>query len=250
MTTIAEAVTADVATAIKGTATPKPSPARRPSKPVEQLVAERTAALEADWKATIKAIKAGMGTDARKVKTLEDAKRALLVCRVNIVRDTAHAMDFPESHAKAGKTAGQPSQSVVAEAVGINRLTFAPYWKAALAHKAQFGTVAGEPTEPELELVASFWAAEALRAVAKREAIKAAAAATEDAEESDGATDVRPSVAPAPESATQADVIAAVSALEVAMNLFTREQGFDKTVSEAIAEKLANIAATLESHTI
>lgn len=250
MTTIAEAVTVDIAALIKGTATPVPSaPAKSVAKRTAKLVAAATAAVSADWTATIKAIKAGMGTDARKVKTLEDAKRALLVCRVNIVRDTAHAMEFPESHAKAGKTAGQPSQSVVAEAVGINRLTFAPYWKAALAHREQFGTVAGEPTEPELELVASFWQAEALRAVAKREAAKTAksAPATEDAEES---TDGRPSVPPAPESATQADVIAAVSALEVAMNLFTREQGFDKSVSEAIADKLASIAATLESHTI
>lgn len=122
----------------------------------------------------IKALKAAMAADTRKLTALDKARAVLLDTRCEVVRATAYAMTFPESHAKAGKTANQPSQSVIAEALGINRLTFAPYFKAAGELYAKFPALETEPataiSEDEREHVASFWKAEALRAKARRDA--------------------------------------------------------------------------------
>lgn len=268
MATIAETVVPAVAEALTSTVTaPKPTPkpkAGKPKasapKPVDATLtaADAQAMTDAEqakaWAGCIKAIKAGMAMDTRKVKTLEDAKLALLKVRVNIVRDTANAMQYPQSHAKAGKTAGKPSQSVVAEAVGINRLTFAPYWKAANAHVEAFGSVAGEPTEAELELVASFWKAEALRKQAERadapKAPKSGPVETiADGDTEDGGTDGRPSVT-VPEIPTQADVIAAVEALQSVVARFTRDGGFADVVADNLQEVLAEIGTAIDSHRV
>lgn len=137
------------------------------------------AAKRGTWDQAIAALKAGMASDARKLKTLDNAREALLVVRCDVVRATAHAMTFPESHAKAGATAGQPSQSVIAAELGINRLSFAPYFKAATDLYAKFPELETEAgtavTEDEKEHVASFWKSEALRAKARRDAAKAKA---------------------------------------------------------------------------
>lgn len=158
------------------------------------------AAKRGTWQDAIKAAKVAYAADTRKLTALDKARAALLDTRCEVVRATAHLMTFPESHAKAGKTAGQPSQSVVAEALGINRLTFAPYFKAATELFAKFPELATEAiaiTEDEREHVASFWKAEALRAKQNRErAAKKAEAASgpvtvipgEGAEDSEGAT--------------------------------------------------------------
>ena len=126
------------------------------------------------WTEAIKALKAAMATDTRKLTALDKARAVMLDARCETVRATAYAMTFEESHAKAGKTAGQPSQSVIAEALGINRLTFAPYFKAAGELYAKFPGLETEPgtaiSEDEREHVASFWKAEALRAKARRDA--------------------------------------------------------------------------------
>jgi hypothetical protein len=138
-----------------------------------------TEAKRGTWADAIKAVKAAMATDTRKLNALDKARAVMLDSRCEVVRATAHAMTFPESHAKAGKTAGQPSQSVIAEALGINRLTFAPFFKAAGELHAKFPELLTEPgraiSELEREHVASFWKAEALRAKANRD--KAAAKA-------------------------------------------------------------------------
>lgn len=254
MATIAETIAPVVAEALTVTDA-KPAP-RKPRKPapaptVEAAKQETDAAIARDWKATIKAIKSGLAMDTRKVKTLEDAKLALLKVRVNIVRDTSHAMTFTESHAKAGKTAGKPSQSVVAEAAGINRLTFAPYWKAAADYASKFSG-AGEPTAEELDYVASFWKSEALRKQEERKADKAApkSGPVEVVAEGDteaAPTDGRPSV---PAMPTQADVIAAVEALQAIVNGFTRDGGFADIVADNLQEVLAEIGTTIDTHRV
>ena len=122
----------------------------------------------------VKAAKAAITADTRKLNALDKARAAMLDTRVQVVRATAFLMTFPESHAKAGKTAGKPSQSVIAEALGINRLTFAPFFKAASELYGKFPELETEPgraiTEDERIHVASFWKAEALRAKAVRDA--------------------------------------------------------------------------------
>ena len=122
----------------------------------------------------VKAAKAAITADTRKLNALDKARAAMLDTRVQVVRATAFLMTFEESHAKAGKTAGKPSQSVIAEALGINRLTFAPFFKAASELYAKFPELETEPgraiTEDERIHVASFWKAEALRAKAVRDA--------------------------------------------------------------------------------
>lgn len=149
-----------------------------------------TTAAEAHRKGTyadaLKAIKAAMSADTRKLTALDKARAALLDTRCEVVRATAWAMTFPESHAKAGKTAGKPSQSVVATDLGYNRLTFAPYWKAAEDLFTLFPGLEKEAglaiTEDEREHVSSFWKAEALRAKARRDAAKAKAEAPKSGE--------------------------------------------------------------------
>ena len=269
MATIAETVVPAVAEALTSTVTaPKPTPkpkAGKPkasaSKPVDATLtaADAMALTDAEqakaWAGIVKAIKSGLAMDTRKVKTLEDAKLALLKVRVNIVRDTANAMQFPQSHAKAGKTAGKPSQSVVAEAVGINRLTFTNYWKAANAHVEAFGAVAGEPTEAELDLVASFWKSEALRKQEARKTepkpksgpVTTIPGDTDGDTDGDGGTGGRPSV---PAEATQADVIAAVEALQSVVARFTRDGGFADVVADNLAEVLAEIGTAIDSHRV
>jgi len=229
--------------------------------PMDAPTDGRTSDQPADlsWTDVVKVLRKGFATDARKLKALDAMRDAMLDFRVDIVRATVVAMAFPESHAKAGKTAGQPSQSVVAEAIGINRLTFTPFWKAAMAHAEKYqGSVAGEPTDAERELVASFWKGEALRARARREATARKAEKTDapkakgetaggSSGTTEGETDGRTSV---PEDVKVADVLAAVSQLELVMTAYTRELGFDRATADAIAEKLATIGATLESHTV
>lgn len=141
------------------------------AKAVTDVLAEAKRGTFAD---AVKAAKAAITADTRKLNALDKARAAMLDTRVQVVRATAHLMTFPESHAKAGKTAGKPSQSVIAEALGINRLTFAPFFKAASELYAKFPELETEQgraiTEPEREHVASFWKAEALRAKQVREA--------------------------------------------------------------------------------
>lgn len=131
------------------------------------------AAKRGTWEQAVKAAKVAYAADTRKLTALDKARAALLDTRCEVVRTTAHLMTFPESHAKSGKTAGKPSQSVIAEALGINRLTFAPYFKAATELFAKFPELETNPgtaySEDEREHVASFWKAEALRAKQNRE---------------------------------------------------------------------------------
>jgi uncharacterized protein YceK len=191
-----------------------------------------TDAVEAHRKGTyadaIKAIKAAMTADTRKLTALDKARAALLDTRCEVVRATAWAMTFPESHAKAGKTAGQPSQSVVATDLGYNRLTFAPYWKAAEELFAKFPELEKEAgraiTEDEREHVASFWKAEALRAKARRDAAKAKAEApksgpvetlggTEDGDGESGGAGAGAKGTDVPTSVTADTAIAALAVL-------------------------------------
>lgn len=212
----------------------------------------------------IKAIKAGMAADARKLKTLDAARDALLDVRCSIVRNTAHAMTFPESHAKAGKTAGKPSQSVISEALGMNRLTFAPYFKAAEEFHAKFPELQTEPgraiTDPEREHVASFWKSEALRAKARRDAKKAKPDTTGDDDTNDtndddtgtgagagagAATDVRPS------EVTPESVIAAMAVLSKGLQEMAKQGlGFSADQSELLSDALATAGVLVSELTV
>lgn len=169
----------------KGKAAPK-APGKAAPKAVTPAQAKAVTDTIAEvkrgtWADAIKAVKAAMATDTRKLNALDKARAVMLDSRCEVVRATAHAMTFPESHAKAGKTAGQPSQSVIAEALGINRLTFAPFFKAAGELHAKFPELVTEPgraiSEAEREHVASFWKSEALRAKQARDKAKAKAEA-------------------------------------------------------------------------
>lgn len=210
----------------------------------------------------IKAIKAGMAADTRKLKTLDAARDALLEVRCSIVRNTAHAMTFPESHAKAGKTAGQPSQSVIAESLGMNRLSFAPYFKAASEFYAKFPELKTEPgratTDPERDHVASFWKAEALRAKARRAAAaakadKAPAGDADKADNGDGesagagagaGTDGRTS------DVTIDTVMAAMALLAAALETFTSSQGFTVEQGVTLTESLDTASALVHAATV
>lgn len=166
-------------------AAPKAPKAVTP-KQAKQITDNAEAKKRGTWLDAVKALKAAMAADTRKLTALDKARANLLDTRCEVVRITAHAMTFEESHAKAGKTAGKPSQSVIAEALGINRLTFAPYFKAAEELHAKFPVLVTEPgvaiTEDEREHVASFWKSEALRAKARRDAAKAKADAPKSGE--------------------------------------------------------------------
>jgi len=165
--------------------------APKPSKPVtpeqaKQITDQAEARKRGTFAEAVKAAKAAITADTRKLNALDKARAAMLDTRIEVVRATAYLMTFPESHAKAGKTAGKPSQSVLAEALGINRLTFAPFFKAASELYSKFPeleTEAGRAiTEDERIYVASFWKAEALRAKAVRDAAKAKAEAPKSGE--------------------------------------------------------------------
>lgn len=215
------------------------------------------------YELTIKAIKAGMASDARKLKTLDSARAALLDVRVNIIRDTAHAMTFPESHAKAGKTTGQPSQSVIAESLGMNRLSFAPYFKAAEELFAKFPEVATAPgtaiTDEEREHVSSFWKSEALRAKARRDAAKAKAEAPksgdvstsggDDSEDSEGGTGAGVGTDGRTPDVTVDTVMAAMALLASALETFTKEQGFTVEQGMQLTEALDTASATVHAAT-
>lgn len=216
------------------------------------------------YELTIKAIKAGMASDARKLKTLDSARAALLDVRVNIIRDTAHAMTFPESHAKAGKTANQPSQSVIAESLGMNRLSFAPYFKAAEHLFELFPNVATEPgtaiTDDEREHVASFWKAEALRAKARRDAAKAKADAPKNGEvttipgeesEGEGGTGAGAGAGTDGRTAdvTVDTVMAAMAVLARTLETFTAEQGFTVEQGMELSEMLDTASALVHAST-
>lgn len=210
---------------------------------------------------TVKAIKAGMAADTRKLKTLDAARDALLDIRVFIVRDTAHAATFPESHATAGPTAGKPSQSVVATAIGMDRNAFAPYWKAATELFTLFpelkDNAATAITDAEREHVASFWKAEALRAKARRDAAKAKAdkpksGPVETIAQGDGGTeDAAGGVGTVGRTAdvTVDTVMAAMAVLARQLETFTAEQGFTVEQGMQLTEALDTASALVHAAT-
>lgn len=205
------------------------------------------AAKRGTWEEALKAVKAAMSADTRKLNALDKARAALLDTRCEVIRATAHAMTFPESHAKAGTKAGQPSQSVIAEALGYNRLTFAPYFKAAENLYALFPELETGPgraiSEPEREHVASFWKSEALRAKAKRDAAKAKAEAPkngpvetipgkgegEGTKGTDGGTSV-----------TYDSIMAHMALLNKAIVSFTADNGFTRDQGVELVKMLSN----------
>lgn len=208
----------------------------------------------------IKALKAAMATDTRKLTALDKARAVLLDSRCEVVRATAHAMTFEESHAKAGKTAGQPSQSVIAEALGINRLTFAPYFKAAEELHAKFPELVTEPgraiTEDEREHVASFWKSEALRAKQRRDAAKAKAEApksgevtTTGGEDSEGGTAGAGATDGRTSPVTVDTVKAAMALLAKALEDFTKDNGFTVEEGMALTESLDTASALVHAAT-
>lgn len=216
------------------------------------------------WEEAIKAVKAAMSADTRKLNALDKARAALLDTRVEVIRATAHAMTFKESHATAGKTAGKPSQSVIAEALGYNRLTFAPYFKAASELYAKFPELETEPgraiTDPEREHVASFWKAEALRAKARRDAAAANAdkpksgpvttIPAEGGEDTDGASGgVGTNGTDGPTSVTIDTLMAALAIFSKQVETYTDSQGFTVEQGTQITEALDTAAALVHAAT-
>lgn len=236
------------------TTTTKPAkPAKTVTADVAKVMTDNVeAAMRGTFAEAVKAAKAAITADTRKLNALDKARAAMLDTRVQVVRATAFLMTFPESHAKAGKTAGKPSQSVIAEALGINRLTFAPFFKAASELYAKFPELETEPgraiTEDERIHVASFWKAEALRAKAVREKAAADAAKpksgevttipAEGAEGAEGGTGAGTGT-DVPTSVTVETVNAAVALLLQTLDKFGQSgQGFTEAEAEVIGDAL------------
>lgn len=202
----------------------------------------------------IKAVKAAFAGDKRKLNALDKARAAMLDTRCEVIRATAWAMTFPESHAKSGTKAGQPSQSVLAAELGYNRLTFAPFFKAAAGLYAEFPELETQPglaiTEPEREYVSSFWKAEALRAKQRRDEAAAKAEKQQTPDGTDGEVEV---IAPAdkgtdvPTSVTADSVLGAMAALAKQLTDFAAsKQGFTGEQAKTLMDGLTAAVTVVE----
>ncbi len=240
---------------------------KAPKAVTPELAKQMTDNVEAAKRGTfaeaVKAAKAAITADTRKLNALDKARAAMLDTRVQVVRATAFLMTFDESHAKAGKTAGKPSQSVIAEALGINRLTFAPFFKAASELYAKFPELETEPgraiTEDERIHVASFWKAEALRAKAVREAAAKKADApksgpveviSEGDTDTDGGSGAGVGTDGRTSPVTVDTVMAALALFSKSLESFTSDNGFTIEQAMTINEALATAGAMVESATV
>jgi hypothetical protein len=153
-----------------------------------------------------------------------------------------------------GSKTGTPNNKAAMRILDLAQNTVRPYFLAgvALAEAGWDGRVTA-PTQEEIDLVSPIISKAQKGTTApkapKAESTPAGGTDTESDADTEG-SGTRSTKGAEGEPVIQADVIAAVEALQLVVAQFTRDQGFSAVVADNLAEVLAEIGATIDSHRV
>lgn len=198
--------------------------------------------------------------DYDKALTAYDKARGVMVkASVPVVRATVllymHAVNTGDKTliAERGTNAGLPAVMKLASHLGYERRRFDRFYNAALAMieaDMEFPSTGADVTPAEIELVAPFFTKDAERKRAER-ANKGDKPATAPAGEADaedeGESAGHPAVNPEAERVILADVLRALDEAHRLAEAYASGNGLTREAMDGIADKLADITATLEN---